>query len=334
MNKRHVAFIDVLGIRRTLSLGASSVAAAKLTKLARIIEEVVPFYPGVIAQGATDFFLLWSDEEDTGWFTACATRDVFQKYFDLNPKKAEPNVTFLIRAGLAYGEVEEIRRSTKRLSYSILLGDGLAKAYEAQCIRKGMRLVLAPRASAAFRPKGISTEVVSPSLKIDWHHQANGAVDFSEIRWVGFGEEVDERVATAASLFRQALRAFRLNQLPEDVVPHFQQTLCATLQGCSTPELLSSFLTYRYKQKRAYRFLGPVWATAWLRLFRPKNSSFLQHHRENILEKFLIMSGSPMVNEVAEILGRYNRWRPLIRFLRKAELRFGPRRRRRSQKVD
>ena len=53
MKKRHIAFIDILGIRRILAAGLSDVAVAKLDKLTSIVEEVVPTYPGVVAHGAT-----------------------------------------------------------------------------------------------------------------------------------------------------------------------------------------------------------------------------------------------------------------------------------------
>lgn len=327
MQERHIVFMDVLGIRRALATGNAPSAERKLTRLAEIVENVIPLYPGVCGHGATDFFLLWSSRPESGWNTALAARHIFQSYFDLNEVEHAKDIdtAYLLRAGLAYGEVRELSKTADRISYSLLLGGGLAAAYETQASRKGMRLFLAPGASRAFHPTTAEERPPEMNVKIDRYHKASGELDYSEIRWVGYGEEVEPRVARAAKLFRNAARCFRRNEITEGVVLHYQQTLCATLAGCSSPELLLTYLTYRHRQRRAYPFLGAIWATAWLRLFRPKNAEFIQQNRDSVFERFLIMSGSPIISEVCSALSRYNRWRPLIRFLRSGKLRFASR---------
>ena len=325
-DNRHIAFIDVLGIRRALSMGKSNIAESKLIKLSEIVDAIVPRYHDVCAHGATDFFLLWSSQPNAGWDTALAARDIFQKYFDLNTEE-DIESAYLLRAGLAYGEVKELTKTEGRVTYSILLGDGLSKAYETQATRKGMRLFLSPGASRAFRPKYYGENATYPTnIKIDRHHcDETGALDYSEIRWVGYKEEVDSRLHRANKLFKAAVKAFRHGLIEEGIVQHYQQTLCAVLGGCSSPELLSTYLTYDIMHKDARPFLGPILATAWLRLFRKKSASFLLDHRDLIHEKFLRMSGSPMISAVSRTLSRHNHWISLIRFLRSGKLRFAPR---------
>jgi hypothetical protein len=330
MHKRVIAFLDVLGMRRALAMGDVSIAERKLRELTKVVEEVLPSYPHVAAHGATDFFLLWSTEEQAEHQTALAACEIFQKYFDLNKKEKIKGVSsaYLLRGGIAYGDVHELKKNDKQLSYSILLGDGLAKAYEVQATRKGMRLFLTSGSSAAFRAIPAENRLSGGWIKVDRQHLIDGSIDYSEVRWVGYGDEVESRVASAARLFRSAISTFRRKEVPEGVVLHYQQTLCATLAGCSSPNLLLQYLVYRHKQKRAHRFLAPIWASAWLRLFRPKHTEFLLAQRERLWERFLIMSGSPMITEVSQTLSRHNRWRPLVRFLRSGKLRFAPRERR------
>lgn len=332
MDGRHIVFMDILGIRRALATGKAATAERKITKLAETIESVLPFYPHIRSHGATDFFLIWSSTPKAGWTTALAARRIFQSYFDLNELDHVEDIdeAYLLRAGLAYGKVKEFSKVTDRVSYSLLLGDGLAAAYETQAYRKGMRLFLAAGASRPLQPTAAEEGPPERSIKIDRYHKSSGEIDYSEIRWVGYREEVDPRLACAARLFASSLQSHRRNEVAEGVVIHYQQTLCVALAGCSSPRLLSAYLTYRHRQKRARPFLGPIWATAWLRLFRPQNAEFIKQNRDLIYEKFLVMAGSPILSEVCGTLSRRNRWRPLIRFLRKAELRFSPRRSRSS----
>lgn len=325
MDKRHIAFIDILGIRRALAEGRLSAASEKVEQLVSIIKDVIPRYEGIVAHGATDFFLLWSKDQDIGWRVALASVEVFQRYFDLNLGVKDIMQSFLLRGGVAYGELDELRHSRKPVTYSITLGTGLARAYEAQASQRGMRLILSPGASSAFRPLPSPDEAPVRNIKIDRHHSPSGQLTFSEIRWVGIGEEVDVRVKMASRLFRRALAEYRRGKVTEDVVVHFQQTLCVTLNGCSSIDTLFRFLNYRHSQKSARPFLGPICATAWLRLFRPKNAHALQERNTELWEKFLVMSGSPMITDVSQALSLYNRWRPLIRYFKKGELRFGPR---------
>lgn len=327
MSKRQVAFLDVLGIRRALASGEAELADSKIVRLAETVEDVLPRYPEVHAHGATDFFIIWSSNGDSGLLVALATCEIFQAYFDLNPPKASPLGTYLLRAGIAYGEVSEAHRNSGRVTYTLLLGDGVAAAYEAQAPVKGMRIALAPSATQGFRARSLPSEARVRSAKVDRLYGATGNIEHRTIRWVGMGEEVERRVQNASWLFRKAVGASRKGIIPPEIVLHYQQTLCATLEGCSSPELLLRYLNYRYNHKRARPFLASIWATAWLRLLRAKHRESLIAHRDEIWEKFLIMSGSPMVTDVAQTLSRHNRWKPLVRFLRKGELRFGPKRR-------
>jgi hypothetical protein len=324
VDDQHVVFIDVLGIRRALSTGHSSVAETRLRRLSEIVCRVLRGCEGVHAHGATDFFILWSREAEFGWDTALAASRIFKEYFDLNEEEDVNDVllAYLLRGGLAYGQVGELRKAGKRVSYSILLGDGLGTAYEAQALRKGMRLIVAPGATKAFQPRLVEGDLADERFKIFRHYRSSGAVDYAEISWVGSGGETDRRVGCAAKLFRSAVTSFKKNMIPEGVLLHYQQTLCAVLEGCSTAEVLLRYLTYLHSNKKASDFLGPIWSTAWLRLFGPKHARFLEDHRDVLHERFLLMSGSPHITEVSRVLNRHNRWRSLIRFLRSGRLRF------------
>lgn len=327
MAKRQIAFLDVLGIRRALAFGKSELADSKVVRLAEVVENVLSTYTNVHAHGATDFFILWSESQEGGLLVALATCEIFQDYFDLNPPKASPLETYLLRAGIAYGEVSEVHRNSGQVTYNLLLGDGVAAAYEAQASLKGMRIALATSATQGFLAPQLQNGARVRSAKVNRLHGPTGNIEHRTIRWVGIGEEVDRRIQHASWLFRKAVSAGRKGIVPESVVLHYQQTLCATIEGCSSPELLLKYLNYRYNHKRARPFLAPIWATTWLRLIRTKHREFLIDRRNEIWEKFLIMSGSPMVTEVAQTLNRRNRWKPLVRFLKKGELRFGPRKR-------
>ena len=333
MQERHIVFMDILGIRQALATGNALSAESKLTGLAEIVERTVPLYPGVCAHGATDFFLLWSTRPETGLNIALAARRIFQAYFDLNDVEHAKDIhaAYLLRGGLACGDVRELSKTADSISYSLLLGGGLAAAYEAQASRKGMRLFLAPGASRAFQVTAAADRPPEMNVRIDRFHKASGEIDYSEVRWVGYREEVEPRIARAEKLFKNVLRCFRHNEITEGVLLNYEQTLCATLAGCSSPELLLTYLTYRHGARRAPLFLGAIWATAWLRLFRPQNAEFIQQNRDSIYEKFLIMSGNPAMSEVCRALSLHHRWTPLIRFLKSGKLQFAPRTRSRSR---
>lgn len=324
MDDQHVVFIDILGIRRALSTGNSSLAETRLRRLSETVSRVLKGCEGVHAHGASDFFILWSSHAEFGWKTALAASRIFKEYFDLNEEEDVNDilVAYLLRGGLAYGEVSELKKSGKWVSYSILLGDGLASAYEAQTFRKGMRLIVAPGATRAFQPRLVEGDLSDERFRILRHYNPSGAVQYEEISWVGSGGETDRRLGRAAKLFRSAVTALTKNMIPEGVLLHYQQTLCAVLEGCSTAEVLLCYLTYLHTDKNASHFLGPIWATAWLTLFAPKHSRFLEDHRDVLHERFLLMSGSPHITEVSRVLNRHNRWRSLIRFLRRGRLRF------------
>ncbi|MBN2270845.1 MAG: hypothetical protein JXN61_09540 [Sedimentisphaerales bacterium] len=110
MDNQHIVFIDVLGIRRALSTGNSSVAEARLRKLSEIVSRVLMRCEGVHAHGAGDFFVLWSSHAEFGWTTALAACRIFREYFDLNEEEDIRDVllAYLLRGGLAYGEVGEL----------------------------------------------------------------------------------------------------------------------------------------------------------------------------------------------------------------------------------
>jgi hypothetical protein len=332
VEKRHIAFVDVLGIRSALAGGNLAVAERKVLQLAEAVEDTLSSFPSVRAHGATDFFLLWSDDENAGWRTAQAAVTVFQRYFDLNESENVRSIhdAYLIRGGLAYGPARQEERLTDRFSYSLSLGDGLAKAYEAQAKKPGMRLFIDRRASAAFRPL-LSEETDAPSVRIDKIHDATGAIACQEIRWAGSHADAERRVPRAANLFRDSLRAFKKRDVPERVVEHYQQTLCTLLRGASNPRVLLSYLVFRHRQRRFHQFLAPVWATAWLRLVRPANAESLPDLRDALWEKFLAMSGTRVMGDVATALSLRNRWKPLLRFLRTGVVRFGPRRQRKAR---
>jgi len=327
--KRHIVFVDLLGVRRNLSSGQNEYARKKVIALASIAEKVQADYPDVRIHGSSDFFILYGSKPDGGWDTAKTTIRIFAEFYDLNDQEDVKDVsaTYLLRGGLAYGKVEEMNKFTDGISYSFALGDGLGNAYETQCVGRGMRLFIQEGASRYFvsTPKQIQNGV--PSIRIDRCHAADGHVLSSEIRWVGLHEEAERRVKRAAILFRKALSAFRRREVTEDIVEHYQQTLCAILRGCASSQALWPFLTFRHQQTRYHNFLAPIWATAWLRLLRPKNADSLLKVRQALWERFLIISGTRVMGEVATTLQRRNRWRPLIRLLRKGEVRFGPRKR-------
>ena len=65
-NKRHIAFIDILGMRRALSSGNVNIAERKILKLSEIIKHTIQDFPGIRAHAATDFGYLWSDIEEEG----------------------------------------------------------------------------------------------------------------------------------------------------------------------------------------------------------------------------------------------------------------------------
>jgi hypothetical protein len=247
----------------------------------------------------------------------------------LNDKKNIRNISaaYLLRGGLAYGEVEEIRKSTDRINYHFALGDGLGFAYETLNLGRGMRLFIQQGASRYFTPlvKQINDGV--QGIRIDKYHATNGSILSSEIRWAGPYEEAERRLERARILFRKALAAFRRREVTEDIVEHYQQTLCAILRCSSSPKSLLGFLDFRHNQTRYHKFVAPVWSTAWLRLLRPKNANYLPEIRDILWQKFLAVSGTSGMGEVAATLHRRNRWRPLLRFLKKGKVRFGPRER-------
>ncbi|MBA7700448.1 hypothetical protein ES703_109162 [subsurface metagenome] len=108
---------------------------------------------------------------------------------------------YLLRGGLAYGRVEEMRRYTNGISYLFTIGNGLALAYETQCIGRGMRLFIHPKASRYFVPKAKEKEDGVPGIRIDRCHDASGRIVSREIRWVGLQEQAEMRLKRAVILF-------------------------------------------------------------------------------------------------------------------------------------
>jgi len=83
---------------------------------------------------------------------------------------------------------------------------------------------------------------------------------------------------------------------------------------------MAVFLTFRHQETRYHNFLAPIWVTPRLRLLRPKNADSLLEIRDALWEKFLIVSGTRVMGEVAATLHRRNRWRPLLCLFRKREV--------------
>ena len=326
---RHIVFLDLLGIRRNLSMGLVEYAKRKVIALASIAEKVQTQYPDVRMQGSSDFFILHGCMSNSGWTTAQAAVKIFAEFFDINDQQNVKDISaaYLLRGGIAYGGVEEISKSTDGISYSFALGDGLGLAYETQCLGHGMRLFIREGASRYFVPTPKQTKDGITGVQIDRCHAANGHILSSEIRWVGPPEQAEQRVKRAAVLFRKALSAFRRGEVTATIVAHYQQTLCALLRGCSSPKSLLPFLTFRHQQTRYHDFLAPVWTTAWLRLLQPENAESLLELRDILWSKFLMVSGTRGMGEIAATLHQRNRWRPLLRLLRKGKVRFGPRKR-------
>jgi hypothetical protein len=158
---RFVVFIDVLGIRRALSLGLADVADRKISSLAVIVAKVLEAYPKLYAHGATDCFLIWTEAGEASWEIVAATNFILQRYFDLNESENVVDLehAYLLRAGLAHGDARLHSIQTGNLSHAFLLGDGLARAYEAQALLPGMRFLLSPNSinqashSHAKKPK-------------------------------------------------------------------------------------------------------------------------------------------------------------------------------------
>ncbi|MFC1491154.1 hypothetical protein ACFLQ0_01010 [Nitrospinota bacterium] len=328
--KCHIAFLDILGLRFALASGEVALAESKVVSLASIVEKVVNQFPGLRAHGATDFFLLWADDSEKGWHVALAAAEIFRCYFDLNQEQKIRDITdsYMLRGGLAYGQVDQRSMSGGRVSYSLTLGDGVARAYEVQAADAGMRLFLDNEATRYFRPlkpppgwEGLS------SVKVDRTHGKSGEISSREIRWGGTSVEAEARLLVANRLFRRALISWKKGQTGDRVVSHYQQTLCALLGSISNPDVIRRYLTYRFNARRYHQFLFPVWATAWIRLFRPKHLEVITDLKEELLEKFLLIAPTGGMTEVASALGRYNRMRPLMRFLKTGKLRMRPRNR-------
>jgi len=327
--KRHIVFIDLLGIRRNLLYGEARYAKEKVIALASIVENMHKDYPDVRIHGSSDFFILYGMKPDMGWITAQAAIRIFGDFYDLNDQKNIKNISaaYLLRGGFAYGEVEEISKSTDRINYYFALGDGLGSAYETLYLGRGMRLFIQQGASRHFIPMVKQIKNGIHEIRIDKCYATDGRILSSELRWVGAYGEAEHRLKRAEILFRKALTAFRRREITEDIVEHYQQTLCAILRGCSSPRSLLHFLDSRHGQTRHHKFMAPVWATAWLRLLRPKNADYLPEIRDTLWQKFLTVSGTSGMGEVAATLHQRNRWRPLLRFLKKGEVRFGARKR-------
>lgn len=322
--KRHVAFIDVLGLRRALSTGKVSIAEKKILKLSQIVEETLKSFPTIHAHAATDFVYLLSDKEEEGWFVATASLLIFQKYFALNTKESINDVEegYMIRGGLAYGEAKQIEKTSANFSCNLSVGNGLANAYEIQVIWPGMRFFVAPNTTKYLKPLP-KEELEGICLKIDKIHDVKGNVISREICWPKPFDYAKIYLNTASRLFRASLTAFRKGLIDERIVLHYQQTLCSFLRGISDPKLLIPFLAFRHKQTRFHKFLAPIWATTWYRMIRPQNIEILPEIKHILWGKFLIVAGTRYMGEVSGMLNRRNRWRPLVRFIKGDKLIFG-----------
>jgi histone H3/H4 len=326
--ERHIAFIDILGLRNALASGRLEAAESKILRLASLVESIVNRFPNVSAHGATDFFIMWSAEPNTGWDVVNAAISLFQEYFDLNKEEniTDINDAYLIRAGLAFGEVKKFASSKHNVSYYLTLGDGIARAYETQAMGPGMRLFIDLRSIQQFKPIRLP-EGDYQYAKIDKVHETTGKISSREIRWVGENSEAVIRLPIAARLFRKALIEHKKARVQERVILHYQQTLCAVLKGITDINVLIPYLSYRFNARRYYKYLFPIWTTAWLNLFRTENEEQLRDLREILWEKFLMISGTDGMPLLAKYMNTYNRWRPLIRFLKEGKLRMRPRNR-------
>ena len=331
-DKRHISFIDILGFRRALSLGKVDVAERKIIMLSDIIENTIADFQSIHAHVTTDFAYLWSEEEDQGWLLAIASILVFQRYFSFNSTEKITNIdeSLMIRGGLAYGGARQFERVSKKFSHFLSLGDGLALAFETQATWPGMRFFVAQNATKYLKPLEVEGYESIP-IKIERHHDSKGAITSREVCWSKPFEFADEHVSTAAKLFKLSLREFKHGKIDERIVLHYQQTLCSFLRDISDAKSLIPFLNFRHKQTKFHEYLAPVWSAAWLAMMQPRNSGLLPEIRDILYDKFLIITGSRCMGEVAVVLNRRNRWRCLVRFLRSGKLRFGGRDRKKSR---
>lgn len=308
---RLLAFLDVLGLRRALSLGKEALAARKVRELRACVEEVVPRFPSMRAHGSSDFFLLWGETDDDPRAVAHAACEIYRAYWDRNQNKiTDLDGTLLLRGGLAHGTLEMLTRYDHEISYALPLGSAIARAYEAQTLGRGMRL---------FFGKGATTHLRrGPSDPVSTHktHDERGSVLAREVHWAGSGADVAARVERARRLFRKSLSEFRKKELPEAAVIHYQQTLCCLLRALDDPAELSRYLTFYHQQTRYHEYLAPVWADAWVSLLQPLNKRWLEDSRDEIWDRFMTVAGSRGNAHVATHLHRRSRWRPLRRLLK------------------
>jgi hypothetical protein len=315
---RFVVFIDVLGIRRALSLGFADVADRKISHLAAIVAKVLQAYPSLHAHGATDCFLIWAEAGEPSWEIVAATGFILQQYFDLNEteKIVDLERTYLLRAGLAHGDARLHALQSGNLSHAFLLGDGLARAYEAQALLPGMRFLLSHHSiqsashNPAKRPEGI------PAIRLHKTHDHIGKVEAYDYLWAGSPEYAEKRLPRACALFELALSEFRKDRIPERVLIQYQETVRAIMRSCANSNLLLRYTTWQYERVKYDKYYAGIWAAAWVRIFDVLEEKDLKRLKTALRDKYIRVAGSRVAGIVSEELKRRSLWKDVVRILK------------------
>jgi len=317
-NSRFVVFIDVLGIRRALSLGLPEIADRRISSLASIVAEVLKAYPGLYAHGATDCFLIWTETGELPWEIIAATGFILQRYFDLNESE---NVTdlehaFLLRAGLARGEASIHAAQTGKLSHAFLLGDGLARAYEAQALLPGMRFLFSLKtAKATYLDEKNKPEKI-PLIPLHKTYTHLGEIEAFDFLWGGAPKYAEKRLPRSCALFEHALSEYRKEKIPERILIQYLETARAIIRSCADPRLLLAYSSWQHDRPKFDKYYAGIWAAAWVRLFEVLGEEDLKRLKSVMRDKYVQVAGSRVAGIVSEELKRRNLWKDVARLLK------------------
>lgn len=319
MSTRGVAYIDALGMSQALLAGNARAAQAKLELLVSVTIDHLESATFVKGSNFSDTIALHTDDKENIWELCQITRNIFRDYWHLNTKYdvSDPAQAFLVRGGIAVGDITEVDivRDNFRAFYGI--GEGLVQAYGISNSGKGHRLFLHKEARALLGRCNSPGNSDGDHFRLRKNHDAStGSIAFREIVWCAEPVESSPDFHRAQKLFRRALILWKKEEISSDVLWHYAETFRLFVSCVTNVDTLIKLLNYRIKARIYHQFLHPIWADAWSNLFAKDRWPDLPLHWDKIWNSYHEISQTRFAVEVFQTLSFYNRLKPLMRFLK------------------
>lgn len=319
MSTRCVAFLDALGMSQALLTDNAHAAQAKLEQLVSVTIEHLKLAKFVKGSNFSDTIALHTDNEEYIWELCYITQNIFRDYWHLNTRYDvnDPTQAFLVRGGIAVGDITEVDivRDNFRAFYGI--GAGLVQAYAISNSGKGHRLFLQEEARVLLGRYNAPRDFDGVHIKLRKNHDTStGSIKYREISWCDEPVESSSDYHRSYKLFQRALILWKKEKISSDIVLHYAETFRLFVSCVTNVDTLLKLLNYRMGARVYHQFLYPIWAEAWSNLLAKDRWPDLSSYWDQIWKAYHDIAQTRFAAEVFRTLSLYNRLQPLMRFLK------------------